>query len=244
VLGAIFTPPELRRRGHAAALVRAVLAAARRQGDALALLFSDIGRPYYAALGFRALPAEEHAAALPRSDVGLEGWSLRERTAADLSLLRQAWADSSVGRGIATERDDAHWELLDVRTATYFDKLHDPRLEASCSVGLREGVGLGYLVAVGGHGEWHVREVAALGGDPAAAAALLRLGAVRARGAGLRRLYGWLPPEVVRELAPVWNVRARARRRAVPMVCPLDPAFDVAALDTPQRAYLSYLDQF
>ena len=66
VIGAVFTPRGHRGHGHAAALVRAVLARGREQGLRVAMLFSDIGTLYYEGLGFRGVPATEHWGILPR----------------------------------------------------------------------------------------------------------------------------------------------------------------------------------
>src|ERR1700757_1800891 len=57
--GAVFTPPELLRRGHAAAMLRAVTEEWASQGAHAAVLFSDIGARYYERLGFRVLDSRE-----------------------------------------------------------------------------------------------------------------------------------------------------------------------------------------
>ncbi|MCC7539264.1 MAG: GNAT family N-acetyltransferase [Deltaproteobacteria bacterium] len=58
-LGGVFTPPELRGRGYARALVAGALLAARAEGVARAVLFTEIdnlpARRAYEALGFRAV---------------------------------------------------------------------------------------------------------------------------------------------------------------------------------------------
>jgi GNAT superfamily N-acetyltransferase len=56
-LGAVFTDPAHRGRGHGRALVEGVLAEAADDGAEVALLFSEIGAAYYARMGFGALPA-------------------------------------------------------------------------------------------------------------------------------------------------------------------------------------------
>ncbi len=58
-MGAVFTPPELRRRGHAALMLKLAMAQAAGLGQAAAVLFSDIGAEYYQRLGFRALESRE-----------------------------------------------------------------------------------------------------------------------------------------------------------------------------------------
>jgi hypothetical protein len=64
-IGAVFTPPALRRHGHAHRMLELVLAAHAARGYDAALLFSDIGAEYYERLGFRALASEECAAEAP-----------------------------------------------------------------------------------------------------------------------------------------------------------------------------------
>ena len=58
-IGAVFTPPAQRRRGLARQIVEMMVAQARDEGADLALLFSDIGPAFYAALGFVAIRLEE-----------------------------------------------------------------------------------------------------------------------------------------------------------------------------------------
>lgn len=55
-IGAVFTPPARRGKGHAAHLIQRVCDDAREQGSQLAVLFSEIGAPYYERLGFRVVP--------------------------------------------------------------------------------------------------------------------------------------------------------------------------------------------
>ena len=68
-IGAVYTPPPLRRRGHARQMLELAIAEHRDRGFDAALLFSDIGGEYYERLGFRAVQSEEctaQAADLPR----------------------------------------------------------------------------------------------------------------------------------------------------------------------------------
>jgi len=55
-IGAVFTPRAERGRGHAPALIRRMIQEAADEGVELALLFSEIGAPYYEQLGFRTVP--------------------------------------------------------------------------------------------------------------------------------------------------------------------------------------------
>jgi len=58
-IGAVFTSPASRKRGAARELIEQVLARAAAEGADLALLFSEIGPGYYAALGFSEIPTTD-----------------------------------------------------------------------------------------------------------------------------------------------------------------------------------------
>lgn len=244
VLGAIFTPRTHRRQGHASGLVRAALDEGRRRGDGVALLFSDIGTRYYEAFGFQALPAQEHWGPLPRkSPARLEDWLLRPLLDSDMDAVRSAHDDTIARRPIAILRDLDHWEFLRVRSASYFQHLDDPRVRQLSLVANHHGRFAGFLTTVEGRGEWNVREIGASGGDPQLMATILALGAAVARQSGQRRYYGWLPPDVA-ERMPEWKMHTAERRRAVPMILPLDDGLDIGALVSLQTGFIPYQDQF
>jgi len=244
VLGAVFTPRAHRRLGHASALLHAVLDDSRRSGAPLALLFSDIGTEFYKAFGFRVLPAEEHWGTLSSRKTRLpRSGSLRTMDEEDLEAVRVAHERSSSRRPLAMIRDEEHWRFLWVRSQSFFERLRSSAVRHSCQVATENDRFIGYLIAVEGRGEWNVREVGAIDGEPNTMAAILKLGAAQAYRAGLRRFYGWLPPEVAERLTG-WSVRNGPRRGALPMILPLASGCPVAALDSPSAAFLPYQDQF
>lgn len=242
--GAVFTPEARRRRGHAAAMLRAALAEAREWGDRLGLLFSDIGVDYYAALGFVPLPAEETWGALGSVPGPLpRGWELRPMQARDLALVRHAHDDACANRSVAVLRDAELWEFLMLRAASFFGLLDGSSLDHRYQVALHEGRFAGYLIAVRGGGAWVVREVGALGGELDAMTTILRLGAAEARRVGLRDVYGWFPRDLAARI-PEWSLRQTPRQRAIPMMLALDADISLARLDSPEAAFIPYLDQF
>src|SRR5438045_3870125 len=93
-IGAVFTPPELRRRGHAAAMLRAAMDEYRGRGAQAAVLFSDIDIDYYRRLGFRLLESREcsvDAGQLPRAGAGFRSaMAGDEETMAELFALARA----------------------------------------------------------------------------------------------------------------------------------------------------------
>jgi hypothetical protein len=107
-IGAVFTPPELRRRGHAAAMLRAAMDEHRGNGAQAAVLFSDIDTDYYRRLGFRLLESREcsvDAAQLPRA-----GGGFRSAMAGDEEGMERLFAEARAGETrFALARDG--WSL-------------------------------------------------------------------------------------------------------------------------------------
>jgi GNAT superfamily N-acetyltransferase len=58
-IGAVFTPPAERGRGHATRILRLIAEQARQEGALLASLFSEIGTDFYERLGFQPVPLDE-----------------------------------------------------------------------------------------------------------------------------------------------------------------------------------------
>jgi GNAT superfamily N-acetyltransferase len=92
-IGAVFTRDSERGRGHAPALIRAMVAEARDLGYAAAILYSDIDAAYYARLGFVALPAVDHFA-LPSLLPASGALAFRPANEGDLDRLL-AWHEAS-----------------------------------------------------------------------------------------------------------------------------------------------------
>jgi hypothetical protein len=105
-IGAVFTPPEHRRRGHAAELLRRTLALYQGHAD-LALLFTDIGIEYYRRLGFRALESRECRVELARLPKGGGYRPAAPREALELSRILSAGRASqpTTGPGLSLSRD-------------------------------------------------------------------------------------------------------------------------------------------
>jgi GNAT superfamily N-acetyltransferase len=102
-IGAVFTPPELRRRGHAAAMLRAAMDEYRALGAHGAVLFSDIDIDYYRRLGFRRVESLEctvEAAQLPR------GGGFRSAMAGDEEEMSRLFEEARAGeKRFALSRD-------------------------------------------------------------------------------------------------------------------------------------------
>src|SRR5262245_29031342 len=233
-IGALFTPRRLRRRGHGRALVEALVARARGRGDRAVLLFCDIGTAYYAAMGFRAVAAEEASGTLRHSRRARpDGLALRPMTAEDLDEVVACHRSACAGRAVAVLRDREHWEFLMARARCFFARLDGSDLSRRFRVAVRDGHFAGYVVSAEGDGEWNLREAASTDADPEILRAILELGAAHAREQGMVGVYGWLPREIA-DLVPGWRIRYEPRSRAIPMVLGIGDG----------DAFFPYLDQF
>ena len=102
-IGAVFTPPELRRSGHARRMLEVAMEDYRARGFDAAMLFSDIGSGYYERLGFQVLRSDEciaDASLLPR------GGAAHHAQPGDEAALARVFAQSRNAEGrLALERD-------------------------------------------------------------------------------------------------------------------------------------------
>ena len=104
-IGAVFTPESQRGHGHAPALIRRMLDEAERDGFGAAVLFSEIGAPYYERLGFTAIA---------RETLTLD---VMQKKGAPASLVRSG-NDTDLARlAELHEKGDAFARLSPVRTA-------------------------------------------------------------------------------------------------------------------------------
>lgn len=85
-VGAVFTPPELRGRGYAPAIVERVVAEEAAAGTPLAALFSEIGPAYYTRSGFEVVALDEVTLTVAQKD-GAPAMLVRSGVDADLPAL-------------------------------------------------------------------------------------------------------------------------------------------------------------
>jgi predicted N-acetyltransferase YhbS len=101
-IGAVFTPPVHRGRGHARRLIEAMTTDANERGCRAALLFSEIGPAYYESMGFEVIRRDDlefdATASRPGTLVAREG------TARDLPAMADLAARMRPPSGLALER--------------------------------------------------------------------------------------------------------------------------------------------
>ncbi len=102
-LGAVFTPEASRGRGHARALIDAMIDDARARGCEHALLFSEIGAAYYERLGFRVVPQLERTIdVVPKA--GAPAALVRAGGPQDLEAIAELTARMREGASFALDR--------------------------------------------------------------------------------------------------------------------------------------------
>ncbi|GAC1499154.1 MAG: hypothetical protein NVS2B8_20780 [Vulcanimicrobiaceae bacterium] len=210
-IAAVFTPPELRGRGYATAMLGALLDAERSAGRDVAFLYSDIHPAYYAKLGFIELPSRLLAI---RAE-SLDGRAIGARAVddADWTGIRRCFDSVDRRRPWSLRRTPLVWNWMRARWRA-------PSREGTQPVHLVVRRGRSVVAYVIGRralrDDTFVIDDFAFDGDEGRALvpALLRTAA-----GDLRRVGGWLPPTGAREALPRGSVRAR--KDAILMIAPL-----------------------
>jgi GNAT superfamily N-acetyltransferase len=217
-IGAVFTPPDLRGRGYAAAIIERLVDQERQAGAVAAALFSEIGPDYYARLGFVPVPIDEVTVT-----VKLKGGSP--------AMLVRAGDDRDLAEVAAMDRirsESARFALRrDVPLIQY--ALSKKRLLAGLGPpGLRqveffvaeEGASaVAYVVLSVSANGWTLEEAGDR--DPAAArlGAMLQVLAAREPSHQLPRIRTWWPRTFA--VPPQWSLADRIDARDLLMVRPL-----------------------
>src|SRR5437762_7346262 len=103
-LGAVFTRPDERGRGHAGAIVNQLIDRSRAEGVTVAGLFSEIGEQLYRRLGFVTVPMDEVDIEVQRKG-GAPAMLVRSGEERDLPALAAMHARRSEGVRFALRRD-------------------------------------------------------------------------------------------------------------------------------------------
>lgn len=201
-IGAVFTPPGLRGRGYASALIGMLLDAERATGSDVAYLFSDIHPVFYERLGFVALPSRSislRADMLPATRL-----EIAPADDGDWTAIRGCFDALDSRRPIALRRTPLVWEWLRTSLRTGRSRPDGQRValivrtarSASAYVFGRRFPKLDAFA---------LDEYGYTGDDGFDAVAPL----LRSAAGDLRKITGWLPPDVARAALPRGAVRKR-----------------------------------
>jgi GNAT superfamily N-acetyltransferase len=170
-IGAVFTPPDLRGRGHASELIARLLEQERREGVEMASLFSEIGETFYARLGFRLVPLEEVTLDVVRKG-GAPAMLVRAGDESDLPNIAAMHDVRAASARFSLRRDPSliHYSLAKRRLQAGFGP---PGLRHTEFFAAEEGASaVAYVVITVSAGGWTLEEAGDR--DPAGA----RLGAM------------------------------------------------------------------
>jgi GNAT superfamily N-acetyltransferase len=199
-IGAVFTPPPLRGRGYASAMIGALLDGERAAGTDVAYLFSDIHPTFYERLGFVALPSRTislRADALPARRLAITAVE-----DADWSAIRRCFDALDNRRPISFKRTPLVWDWL--RTASRISRTDGQRIalivrQARTARAYVLGRRFPKLDA------FALDEYGYTGDEGFDAVAPL----IRSAAGDLRKVTGWLPPDVARPAIPRGAVKKR-----------------------------------
>jgi GNAT superfamily N-acetyltransferase len=103
-IGAVFTPPALRGRGHARALVERLVEQERAAGATLAALFSEIDPSFYERMSFQRVPLEDVSVSVKSKD-GTPAMLVRAGEERDLPSIAALHDTRSSAARFAIRRD-------------------------------------------------------------------------------------------------------------------------------------------
>jgi predicted N-acetyltransferase YhbS len=212
-IGAVFTPPHLRGRGYATAMLGALLDAERAAGRDVAFLYSDIHPAFYERIGFITLPSRVitmRAEALDGTPIGATPLEAK-----DWPAVRRCFDELDALRPWSLRRTPLVWDWMRRRWNAI------PR-DGTQPVHLVVRRGARVLAYALGRrafrADTFVLDDFAFDGDAGRA---LVPALLRACAGDLRRVGGWLPPPSARDALPRGSVRAR--KGATLMIAPLSP---------------------
>ncbi len=225
-IGAVFTPPDLRGRGFARQLLDRLIDDAARQGDDVALLFSEIGAAYYARAGFSVVPRDTLRLAVARKP-GSPGVVMRTGEMRDLPLMAAMDAELAARYRLHLRRSP-EWIEYGVAKKRLFSGLGPAGARDTLFFVVEEGGrAVAYVIVVATPHGWTLEECGDRDPSGARAGALLHALIAREPAAAPPLMMGWLPEGW---LPPQLTIVSRAAAEQVMMIRPL-PA--VGRIDPP-----------
>lgn len=217
-IGAVFTPPDRRGRGHAAALIERVLDAERREGALLAALFSEIGTVYYERLGFAAIPLDECTVRVRRK-AGSPAMLVRSGDERDLPDVAAIHETRAAGARFALRRDPATIRFALARKRVFAASSAPGTRQVEFFVAEEGASAVAYLVISGNPRGWTLEEAGDR--DPAGArlGAMLQVLVAREPAIDAPLVRAWWPRTFA--VPPQLELTERSDARDVLMVRPL-----------------------
>ncbi|HSL21113.1 MAG TPA: GNAT family N-acetyltransferase [Vicinamibacterales bacterium] len=231
-IGAVFTPPGLRGRGHARALLTRLLEQAREEGFAASLLFSEIGAAYYKGLGFTVVPRDTLKMAIARRP-GAPGIVMRGGDARDIPLMSEMHDDLAARYRLTLRRAPEWIEYTLARKRLLSGFVAAGDREVLFFVVEEGGRAVAYAVVVATPDGWALEECGDRDPSGARVGAILQTLLAREPSSRGPVIWGWLPDGW---LPPQLSIVARGAAEQVMMIRPLanegriDPPLQAASV--------------
>jgi GNAT superfamily N-acetyltransferase len=218
-LGAVFTPPDRRGRGHARTLIERVLEQERAGGSLMAALFSEIGTGFYERLDFSAVPLDEVTVKVRLGGGGTPAVLVRTGDDRDLGMIAAMHDVRSAASVFALRRDPAYLQFV-MAKKRLFAGLSAPGLRQVEFFVTEEGSrAVAYLVLSQNQHGWTLEDAGDR--DPAGArlGAMLQVLAAREPSQQLPLIRAWWPRAFA--VPPQLELTDRSDPRDVFMLRPL-----------------------
>ena len=212
-IGAVFTPEEERGCGYASAMLGAALDAERAGGVDFAYLFSDIHPAFYERLGFIALPSRVVTLNVDLlDDRRIDAQPIGEL---DWAGVRRCFEQLESRRTMGLRRTPLVWDFIRLRSQS---REHTGQI---VELLVRKGRTVSAYVfgrRIPERDAFVIDEYAYTGDEGSTLIPAL----LRSAAGDLRKVTGWLPPDVAR--AAIRRGAVRNRKTAITMVAPLSRA--------------------
>lgn len=219
-LGAVFTPPDVRGRGHARTLIDRMVAAAERDGLDAALLFSEIGPDYYARCGFSVVARETLGLEVSRLK-GAPGIVARTGEPRDLPFIAAMDAGLAVRYRLHVRRSPEWIEYGIVKKRLIAGLGPGGAREVLFVVAEEGGRAVAYVLVAAAGDRWTIEECGDRDPSGARVGALLQALLAREPASEPPALAAWLPEGW---LPPQLSIVSRAAAEQVMMMRPLTRA--------------------
>ncbi len=232
-IGAVYTPMAQRGRGHARAMLAAVLERLPSEGAHGALLFSDIGAEYYRQLGFRPMPSQEFSAPLALIPMNEPSPFVVKRIRdVDWPDVERLYEWTTASDSFALRRSSAYWDHWRRKEHERLKRLPAGAMSPRHWIARRGEESVGYALTVFEPPALVLKELIVADGIREIADALLA--AIRQDGEelGAVQLVGWWPPLAWSRFLLGAGIHPRPRTRELTMLASFDPALDVEQLAT------------
>jgi len=214
-IGAVYTPPAMRGRGYASAMLAMELDRARNDGVDVAYLFSDIRPQFYQDIGF--VPLSSRSMSLRSDTLGNTRIEVARLEETDWTGVARCFELAERQRAWGFVRTPLVWSWIRLRMRQGAE--HPSSVETNLVV--RRGRAIAAYV-LGARAPQHDAFVLDEYGFADAEAAALVPALLRSAAGDLRRITGWLAPQFARDTLP--RAAVRKRSTALFMAAPLSQA--------------------